>query len=49
MIKELTQQKLLSILQEARYLGENNENISSKDLVNEIKKMLLFKGNLNSL
>lgn len=41
MVEHLTEQKLLKILQEARQLAENNQTISSQDLVKQIKELLL--------
>lgn len=45
MMEQLDEQKLLNILQEVQKLGESDGNITSKDLVKEIEKMLLLKEN----
>lgn len=45
MLYQLNQQKLLSILKRAQKIGEENERITSTDLVKEIEKMLLLKEN----
>ncbi len=49
MYKQLNQEKLLYILKEIQKLGNSNNNLTSRDLVKEIKKMLLNRDNVKSL
>jgi hypothetical protein len=41
MFDQLNQEKLLLILKEVQKLGENNQNLTSKDVVEEIERLLL--------
>ncbi|MFN7251922.1 MAG: hypothetical protein ACK4M9_14125 [Anaerobacillus sp.] len=41
MFDQLNQEKLLLILKEVQKLGENNQNLTSKDVVAEIERLLL--------
>ncbi|QOY37114.1 hypothetical protein AWH56_005585 [Anaerobacillus isosaccharinicus] len=41
MFDQLNQDRLVYILKEVRKLGDSNDSLSSKELINEIEKMLL--------